>query len=189
MSEIKVLNEKKLMDKPLIIREAELTDGKKTFTRMGVDRQDAAAVLILNTDTNKVVLTRQFRYPITFKTAESIFEIVAGKVDKDENPFDTAIREAEEETGYRLKKENVRFLMSCFSTPGYSGERFFIYYATATDADKVSEGGGKEDEDEDIEMVEMDRDEFDRLIRTEAIHDAKTYIAGLYLLLKNIETK
>jgi ADP-ribose pyrophosphatase len=188
MGTITILNEKKLLDRSLVIREAEISNGKKTFRRLGVDREDAVAVLILNTDSNKVILTKQFRYPITFKTAETIFEIVAGKVDKDENPFDTAIRETEEETGYRLKKENVRFLLSCFSTPGYSGERFFIYYATVTDADKISEGGGKEDENEDIEIIEMDRDEFDKLIRTEAIHDAKTYIAGLYLLLHNIGT-
>ena len=189
MATINIVKEKKLLDKALVIREGELTDGKKTFKRMGVDRQDAAAVLVLNTDSNKVVLTKQYRYPITFKTSETILEIVAGKVDKDENPLDTAIRETEEETGYKIKKENIRFLLSCFSTPGYSGERFFIYYATVTDKDKVSEGGGKKDEDEDIEIVEMGREDFDKLIRTEAIHDAKTYIAGLYLLLHNTEKK
>ncbi len=189
METYKLISEKNIFNKALVIREAELTDGKKTFKRLGIDRQDAAAVLILNTDSNKIVLTRQYRYPVTFKSSETILEIVAGKIDEGEDPEEAAIRETEEETGYKIRNENINLLLSCFSTPGYSGERFFIYYATVTNDDKVSEGGGKEDENEKIEVVEMDRIKFERLIQTELIQDAKTYIAGLYLLLNKTEKK
>lgn len=184
MTEVKVLHEKNVINRDLIIREGELSDGGKHFKKLGVDREDAAAVLILNTDTNKVVLTKQFRYPLSFKISENILEIVAGKIDEDEEPVHAAIREAEEEAGYKIKKENIKLLLSCFSTPGYSGERFFIYYAIVTKADKVSEGGGKKDEHEHIEIIEMPRHEFDDLIRSGGIQDAKTYLAGLYLLMK-----
>jgi len=188
MTEVKILHEKNVINKELIIREGELSEGGKHFTRLGVDREDAAAVFILNTETNKVVLTKQFRYPLTFKISENILEIVAGKVDENEEPLDAALRETEEETGYKINNWKIKLLFSCFSTPGYSAERFFIYYATVTNADKISEGGGKEDENEHIEVIEMPRGDFDKLIRDGAIQDAKTYLAGLHLLL-NPETE
>lgn len=184
MEKVKILNEKNVINKELVIREGELSDGDLHFTRLGVDREDAAVVFILNTDTNKVVLTKQFRYPLSFKTSENILEIVAGKIEEDEEPMDTAIRETKEETGYKIKRENIKLLLSCFSTPGYSSERFFIFYATVTKTDKVSEGGGKEDEHEHIEIIEMPRHEFDELIRSGKMQDAKTYLAGLHLLMK-----
>jgi nudix-type nucleoside diphosphatase (YffH/AdpP family) len=187
MEEFKVLHEKNVFNKALVIREGEISDGSDTFSKLGVDREDAAAVFILNTDTNKVVLTRQFRYPLTFKSKENILEIVAGKIDENEEPLAAAIREAEEETGYKINIGKIQLLFSCFATPGYSAERFFIYYATVTNADKISKGGGKEDQHEHIEIVEMDKDEFDKQIRNGTVQDAKTYLAGLKLLLNNIK--
>ncbi len=187
MEEFKVVHEKNVFNKALVIREGEISDGSDTFSKLGVDREDAAAVFILNTDTNKVILTRQFRYPLTFKTSQSILEIVAGKIEGNEEPLAAAIREAEEETGYRINIGKIQLLFSCFATPGYSAERFFIYHATVTNADKISKGGGKEDENEHIEVVEMDKDEFDKLIQNGIIQDAKTYLAGLRLLLNHIK--
>lgn len=180
---MKISNEKLVYKGKLKIEEADIHSGKKTFKRERVKREDAVAVLILNTDSNKVVLTRQFRYPIAEKTNEDILEIVAGKMDAGEEPLQTAIRETEEETGYRVRKEHLKLLLSCFSSPGYSSELFYVFYATVTDSDKISKGGGLEAENEDITLVEMDLDKFTSLVRDGAIKDAKTYIAGLYMIL------
>ncbi len=164
----------------LAIEEATISDNDAGFQKQRVRREDAAAVLLLNTDTNKIILTRQFRYPIHDKTEAPILEIIAGKLDGDEEPLKAAIRETKEETGYQIKDGNIQFLMSCFSTPGYSSECFYIYYATVTDADKVGEGGGLKEENESIGCVEMDASEFIRLVKEARLHDAKTYVAGLY---------
>lgn len=164
----------------LTIEEATISNNSEAFQKQRVSREDAAAVLLLNTDTNKIILTRQFRYPIHDKTEALILEIIAGKLDQDEEPMQAAIREAKEETGYRIRQENIQFLMSCFSTPGYSSECFYIYYATVTDADKLEEGGGLKEEHESIECVELDAVEFVRLLKDAKLRDAKTYIAGLY---------
>lgn len=164
----------------LTIEEATVSGKDTTFRKQRVKREDASAVLLLNTDTNKIILTRQFRYPIHDKAEAPILEIIAGKLDGDEEPLQAAIRETKEETGYRIRKENIQFLLSCFSTPGYSSECFFIYYATVTDADKIAEGGGLKEENESIECVEVDAAEFTRLAKEAKLRDAKTYIAGLY---------
>jgi len=74
-------------------------------------------------------------------------------------------------------------LLSCFSSPGYSSERFFIYYAEVKDADKVAQGGGLKNEHESIEVVELDIATFKKKLVTGKIRDAKTCIAGFYFFL------
>jgi ADP-ribose pyrophosphatase len=180
----KVLNEKIIFNDKMIIEKAEIKDeNDNNFFRLRLKRADASAVLILNTDTDKIILTKQFRYAISLKTKEPILEIVAGKIDEGEEPLQTAIREIEEEVGYRIKPKNIQLLVSCFASPGYSSECFYIYYATVTNADKVSEGGGLKNENEYISVIEMNKHEFNSLIKNGKIKDAKTYIAGLYLAL------
>jgi len=181
----KILKVDILFNNRLIIEKAEISDEHNNhFARLRLNREDASAVLILNTETDKIILTKQFRYAISSKIKEPIMEIVAGRIDEGEKPLQAAIREVEEEVGYRIRPENIQLLVSCFASPGYSSECFYIYYATVTNADKISEGGGLETENEYISVVEMDSKEFKSLIKTGNIKDAKTYIAGLYLALQ-----
>ncbi|MES2284127.1 MAG: NUDIX hydrolase [Bacteroidota bacterium] len=180
----KILKENTIFNDRLIIEKAEISDeNNNNFSRLRLKREDASAVLILNTETDKVILTKQFRYAISSKIKEQLLEIVAGKIDEGEEPLQAAIREVEEEVGYRIKPENIQLLVSCFASPGYSSECFYIYYATVTNVDKISEGGGLKTENEHISVVEMSSTEFKDLIKTGNIKDAKTYIAALYLAL------
>lgn len=178
-----ILNEEVVFDNKLVIQKANIQDQENTtYTRLRIKRQDASAVLLFNTVSQKIILTRQFRYPVADQTNEYLLELLAGKVDEGEQPLEAAIREAEEETGYRIKAENIRFLLSCFASPGYSSERFHLYYATVTPADLLSEGGGLASEHESIELVELDLSEFKSMIKDGRIQDAKTILAGLYTL-------
>jgi nudix-type nucleoside diphosphatase (YffH/AdpP family) len=178
-----ILQEKIVFNNKLIIEEAKIKDEQeKEYTRLRIKRQDASAVLLFNTVTHKIILTRQFRYPIADKVNEYLLEILAGKVDEGESPLNAAIREAEEETGYCIKSENIHFLLSCFASPGYSSERFHLYYATVTPTDLQSKGGGLANENESIQLAEFDREEFKRMIRDGRVQDAKTILAGLYAL-------
>ncbi|MES2628512.1 MAG: NUDIX hydrolase, partial [Bacteroidota bacterium] len=123
----RIINQEIVFNDKLIIEKANLEDEKgNTFSRLRINRQDASAVLIYRTDTQTVILTRQFRYPTSTKVTEDIIEIVAGKIDEGEEPVDAAIREVEEEVGYRIRKDNIKLLVSCFSSPGYTSERFYI---------------------------------------------------------------
>jgi len=178
-----ILKETTVFKDKLVIRKGEIESMGQKFSRLRINREDAAAVLLLNTETGKVILTRQFRYAIAARADKPILEIVAGKVSDDEDPLQAAIREVEEEAGYRIKPENLDVLLSCFASPGYSSERFFIFYAKVTNANKVSVGGGIASEHENIEVVEMDLPEFIENVKGGYIADAKTNIAGMYLLL------
>jgi nudix-type nucleoside diphosphatase (YffH/AdpP family) len=180
-NDIKILKEKTTFNKKLVIEEGKISINKKKVSHERVLREDASAVLVHNTETNKVILTRQFRFAIASKSKEDILEIVAGKIEGGISPEQTAIKEVKEEIGYRVSKNNLKLLLSCFSTPGYSSECFYIYYAKVTNTDKVSEGGGEEKENEFIQVVELDLEEFRKMIQKAEIKDAKTYIAALYL--------
>src|ERR1700748_2495411 len=177
----KITKEKTVFDDRLIIKKAKIEYKGSKFSRLKVHREDAVAVLIYNTDSKKIILTKQFRYPIASKIKQQILEIVAGKIDKGEKPLTTAIREVQEETGYKVKPGKIKFLLSCFSSHGYTSEQFYVYYATVTNADKVSDIRGLESENEYISLVEMTVPEFAKQIKTGKIKDAKTYVAGLYL--------
>jgi ADP-ribose pyrophosphatase len=184
----RIVNEKTILNNHLVVVQAELeqrtASGKKTsFRRERVDRQGAAVVFIYNTDSKTVVLTRQYRYPIVWKTAEPILEIVAGKMDPGERPEETAIRESLEESGYKIQAENIRHIHSFFASPGYTSEIFHLFYATVTKADRKTKGGGNEDENEFIEVVEIPYHEFIAMLDSGKIADAKTLVAGLYVKL------
>jgi len=176
-----ILEEKVVFDEHLKVEEALIRVQKKTFTKQRVNRQDAVAVLIYNTDSDRYVLTRQFRYAISSKISGDILEILAGKVDGNEEPEEAALRETEEETGFHIKREDLRFLASCFVSPGYTSERFYIYYVEVTNFNKRSIGGGLDEENESIEVVEIGRHEFDSMIASSAFVDAKTLLAGLMI--------
>jgi ADP-ribose pyrophosphatase len=183
----KILHEEIVFQDALTLEKGQLKDeAGNTFSRVRVKRQDAACILVLNTDSNKVILTRQFRYGAAPKTNEQLLEVVAGKVDEGEEPFTTAIRETEEEIGYRVEKNKLTYLVTCFSSPAYTSERYHIYFASVTNADKKSKGGGLENENESIELVEMEPAVFKEKILAGQFADAKTFIAGQHAMLKNL---
>jgi len=157
-------------------------DGDMTgeVMRLNVERGDGAAVLLVNMDAGTVVLTRQFRYA-NWKRGDggTILEIPAGTVPLDHDPAECARSEMLEEVGYRVGE--LRFRLVFYASPGTSTERVFLYSAEVTDRDRVSKGGGCEDEHEYIEVVEIPIAEaLERLARGD-IQDAKTVIALQFL--------
>lgn len=182
-----ILREEIVFKDSLTLEKGQLQDAAgDTFSRVRVNRQDASCVLVVNTDSNKVILTRQFRYGAALKSNEQLIEVVAGKVDKGEEPLSTAIRETEEEIGYRVKKDNMKYLITCFSTPAYSSERYHLYLALVTDADKKGKGGGLENEHESIELVEMELNAFKDSVLTGQFGDVKTYATAQHAMLKKL---
>src|SRR5699024_7960414 len=118
------------------------------------------------------VLVRQYRKPLE----KAIVEIPAGKMEQNERPELTAIRELEEETGYTTNQ--LSFVTSFYTSPGFADELMHIYMTT--DLRRLDEKVAGDD-DEFIEMVELTLDEAKELVMKEDIHDAKTNYAILYL--------
>ncbi len=136
------------------------------------DRGDGAAILPFDPTRGTVLLVRQFRYPAyAVGHAEPLIEACAGLLDL--NDPETAIRkEAEEELGYRLREINLVY--RAFMSPGSVTERLSFFTAEYSSADRISAGGGAEEEGEDIEVLEMTLDEALAAVADGRIVDAKT---------------
>jgi nudix-type nucleoside diphosphatase (YffH/AdpP family) len=102
-----------------------------------------------------------------------MIEVCAGLLDQD-NPEQCIIRETEEETGYRIT--NVEKIMETYMSPGAVTEILHLFIGEYDASMKVSEGGGVEHEQENIDVMEMPYDEAYAMIASGAIKDAKTII-------------
>ena len=119
-------------------------------------------------------MVKQYRYPThKGKSDGFIYEAVAGKIDDGEEPIQSFIREVEEEAGYKIKEKNVTYCNWCYMSPGYSTDRIHLFLATVTKKDKKNKGGGKEGENEFIDVEEIPYLLFESLADS-SIKDAKT---------------
>ena len=80
----KITTEKILYQNRIVIKEAQILHEQHHYSRIQVQKENASAVLVLNTDSNKFILTKQFRYPIATQHPEPLLEILAGKIDEGE---------------------------------------------------------------------------------------------------------
>ena len=143
------------------------------------DRGDGAGVLLYNKVKKTVILTKQFRMPTYMNDNRDGFliEICAGMLDKD-NPEDCIIREIEEEVGYRIKE--VKKVYEAYSSPGVMTEKMHFFIGEYTDDMKVNDGGGLEEEQEDIEVLEWSFDKVITMLNSGEIHDTRTIVLLQY---------
>ncbi|HET7715615.1 MAG TPA: NUDIX domain-containing protein [Bauldia sp.] len=155
----------------------------ETQIRQVYDRGNGACILPFDPDRGTVLLVRQFRMPVWINTAGAtsrLIEACAGLLD-DLDPETAIRREAEEELGYRLGA--ITRILDAFMSPGSVSERLAFFTARYSPADRIYKGGGKEEEGEDIEVLELTLEEALRLIGIGEIVDAKTIILLWHLKL------
>ncbi len=135
-----------------------------------VVRHPGAVVVVPVLSDGRVVLVRQYRYPV----AQVLLELPAGKLDPGEEPAACARRELGEEIG--MSAARWASLGSIYTTPGFSDEILHIFLATDL---RPLEGVGP-DEDEFLDVTMIASDELVEMARKGQVHDAKT-LAGLFL--------
>ena len=157
----------------------------ETQSREAYDRGNGAVILLYNTHTKNVILTRQFRLPtyINGNPDGMLIEACAGLLDND-NPEDCIKRETEEETGYKISK--VEKIFEAYMSPGSVTEILHFFIAEYSDDMKINEGGGLEEEGENIEVLQLQFDKTLSMIDMGEIKDAKTIMLLQHLRLKNI---
>lgn len=134
-----------------------------------VIRHIGAVCVVPVTDDNKVVIERQFRYPLN----QVITEIPAGKLDSfDEDRFEAIKRELREETGYTADEWTDLGLY--YPAPAYTDEKITMYMARG-----LHLGERDLDEDEFLNIVEVPIEELVDDILSGKITDGKTQIAVL----------
>lgn len=152
----------------------ELPNGKHAVRE--TIRHIGAVAIVPLTDDGKVIVERQFRYPLGCV----ITEIPAGKLDsKDEDRLAAAKRELEEETGYTA--EEWIDLGDYYPAAAYTDERISLYLAKG-----LQHGERNLDEDEFLNVLAVDLEELVADVLNGTITDGKTQAALLktYLRLK-----
>ena len=146
--------------------------------RLCVERGDSAAMLVYNTDEQKLILVRQFRYSCVRHNEPWLLEAVAGKVDQGETAEEAARRETEEEVGFRVR--SLTKVADYYGSPGGSSELTSVFYAEVTNEDRVSAGGGT-DTDEDLEIVYLTKEQALSMLDNFEIRDSKLLVALQWL--------
>ncbi len=147
----------------------------QTLTREIQDHGNAVVVLPVDRERRTVLLVRQFRLAAHLNGHDGfLIEACAGIIDSGESAHAAALREAEEELGYRL--HDVEPVFDAFVSPGAVTERMVYCMARYTPADRVSPGGGAAHEGEDIEVIEMTIDDAVAGVAHGEIVDAKTIL-------------
>ncbi|RMT15595.1 hypothetical protein ALP52_04235 [Pseudomonas amygdali pv. mori] len=167
----------------------ELFDGgmSKEISRELFVRHDAVCVLPYDAKRDEVVLIEQFRVGAMEKTSNPwLIELVAGLIDKDEQPEEVAHREAEEEAG--LVFRSLWPITKYFPSPGGSNEFVHLYLGQCS-----SEGAGGihglESEGEDIRVTVWSFDDAMQAMKDGTIKNASTIIALQWLALNRAEIR
>ncbi|AIJ47592.1 NTP pyrophosphohydrolase including oxidative damage repair enzymes [Comamonas testosteroni TK102] len=129
-----------------------------------------AVVVIGLLDDGRVLLERQFRYPV----GRVMTEFPAGKLDEGELPLICAQRELLEETGYSAREWAYAGPMHL--AIGYSDEIIHIFFARGLTA-----GERQLDADEFLDVCSMTAAELLEGVRTGQVTDAKTLSCCLWL--------
>lgn len=146
-----------------------LPNGKESV-REWISHPGASAVLPLLPD-GRVILVRQYRYPVERVT----LEVPAGKLDgPEEDPVLCAGRELAEETGYSAK--TLTKLTTIATTVGFSNEYIHLYAA-----EDLVPGKQHTDEDEFINVVKLPLEEAVEMTGDGRIFDAKSVVSILLL--------
>ena len=153
--------------------------------REAYDRGNGATVMLYNKQKQTVVLVSQFRMPTYLNGNETgmLIESCAGLLDGDD-PETCVIKEAEEESGFRVSK--VEKIFEAYMSPGAVTEVLHFYIAAYNDGNKVSSGGGLSEEQEDITARVAHVKTGMIMISKGEIRDAKTIMLLQYLKINGL---
>lgn len=158
-----------------------------TLSRELFVRHDAVCVLPYDPKHDTVVLLEQFRVGAMEKTDNPwLLELVAGLIDKDEQPEEVAHREAAEEADLELSA--LWPITQYYPSPGGSNERVYLYLARCN-----SEGAGGvhglAEEGEDIRVHVWALEDALQAVKDGRINNAASIIALQWLALNRAEVR
>lgn len=187
---IEILKSEVLSDNWYILKKITFNYLKKDGTwetqiRESYDRGNGATILLYNKEAKSVILTQQFRLPTYVNGNETgmMIEACAGLLEE-ENAEECIRRETEEETGYEISA--VKKVFEVYMSPGSVTEIIHFFVAEYNKDMKVNEGGGAEDEHENIEVLELDFDQAYNMIASGEIKDAKTIMLLQYAKINGL---
>jgi ADP-ribose pyrophosphatase len=148
------------------LSELEMADGVHTLREIII--HPGAVCMIPVADDGRLLFVTQYRHA----AGRRLLELPAGTLEPGEKPLEAAIRELQEEVGFR--PDEAEPIGGLFVAPGYTTEFIHLFVCT-----KLEESVLDGDEDEDIEVERLTLDEALAAIESGEICDAKSVIGVL----------
>ena len=145
-------------------------EGRKV--RREIIKHPGAAAILAFDEKGKIILVRQHRFPLGY-----ILEIPAGTLEKGESPKRCALREIQEETGYKAKK--MTHLITYYPSVGYNTEEIHCFVASG-----LTQVKKKLDTDEFITVKKMELPRLIKMIKSGKVIDSKTICAVMVYAAK-----
>lgn len=137
--------------------------------------RSAVAGIVHCPSESKVLMLRQFRYPVYHETKDAhlswIYETVAGLIDNGDSPMETFVREVKEETGIEITEKQSTFHTSYYVSPGFVNEKHFIFSANVKECKEPDIDAGLDSEGEAIAAEWLTYREIQKLI--EGVNDSQ----------------
>lgn len=149
---------------------------KIKFNTHSMQPEGIAIYAICQEETDKIVLLRQFRYPIN----DYIYELPAGLIDAGESAGEAAIREMREETGLSLKLyEGGKgyYRNPFFLAQGMSDESCVMVYGTVTGEVTTAQ----QEDSEEIEVLFANKEEVRKILSKERVSVRAAYLLMQFL--------
>ncbi len=155
-----------------VLHDKIIEPGGKRGERDVIRHNGSVVILALDRSKNKrnpwIVVERQYRHAAN----QFLWELPAGKLEPGEEALAGAIRELEEETGYRAKKWKP--LVVYYASPGFLGESMQVFVAEG-----LVPGEAHPEDDEQIELRLVKLSDLLKMIDKGAILDGKTLCSVL----------
>lgn len=173
--EVTIKSEKIYEGKVVNLRVDTIELKDKKYSKREIVEHSGGVGVVAITDDDEIVLVKQYRKAIS----KEIIEIPAGKLELNEKPKETALRELKEETGYST--DNIEYISEFYPTPGYCTEKIHVFLAK-----DLVPGEQDLDENEYVEVIKLPFEEAYEMVLNGDLTDAKTIIGiTLYGLERN----
>ncbi len=169
-TKVKILSSEKMFTGRVFgVRRDQLIEPSGVRTTREIVTHPGSVVVLPVFDDGKILIIRQYRYA----AGQSMWELVAGHREPDEDFRRGAARELQEETGYTARR--YRKLLEIYPSPGLLSERMVIFLAEG-----LTKGTASPEDDEKIEARILTLREASHWIHSGKIRDAKTISGLLY---------
>jgi len=184
----KIINKKNLysgffgLNKYKFIHEKHNGDWTDTVEREIFSGAHVSSLLPYDPVKEEIILIQQFRAGILSRYDEDyLYEIVAGIIDGDEKPQETAKRECFEETGCKVKK--IIPIQAYFPAPGSSESYYHLFLGeiNSFDGERIK---GLESENEDILVKSFKINDVRNMLKKKKIKNGLTLIAIQWFFLE-----
>lgn len=164
-----VLGSKKVYDGKIlkVFKDEILMPNGNTAVRETVEKHNASAIVPIDKDGN-IIFVRQYRHA----AKDMILEIPAGTFEDHEDPYECALRELEEEIGY--KAGGLTYVNWTYASVGMCNERIYLYIAK-----DLQRGTQNLDDDEFIEIERYSLEDALNMVFDGTIRDSKTVMGIL----------